>query len=78
MKFSPIIIGTMRWGIWGANHSTADVQNLINLSLKKNLTTFDDADLYGDYTTEKLFGDAFSKMKVNRQEVQCSSSQNVE
>ena len=78
MKFSPVIIGTMRWGIWGANHSIADVQNLINVSLKENLTTFDHADLYGDYTTEKLFGDAFSKMKVNREEVQFISKCGIE
>lgn len=48
MKFSPIIIGTMRWGIWGANHSKKDVQKLIETALKEDLTTFDHADLYGD------------------------------
>lgn len=70
MTFSSIIIGTMRWGIWGANHSEKEVQKLIETSLEEGFSTFDHADLYGDYTTEKLFGDAFSQMKINREEVQ--------
>ena len=70
MDYSPIIIGTMRWGIWGANHSIKDVQKLIETSLSHNLSTFDHADIYGNYTTEKLFGDAFSGMNINREEVQ--------
>jgi predicted oxidoreductase len=78
MNFSPIIIGTMRWGIWGANHSTRDVQNLIETSLDENLTTFDHADIYGDYTTEKLFGDAFSEMDIERDSVQFISKCGIE
>ncbi|WP_317174268.1 aldo/keto reductase [Kaistella flava (ex Peng et al. 2021)] len=78
MNFSPIIIGTMRWGIWGANHSIKDVQKLIEVSIQENLTTFDHADIYGDYTTEKLFGDAFSKMNVNREDVQFISKCGIE
>ncbi|AZI67971.1 aldo/keto reductase [Kaistella daneshvariae] len=78
MNFSPIIIGTMRWGIWGANHSTREVQNLIETSLDENLTTFDHADIYGDYTTEKLFGDAFSEMDIERDSVQFISKCGIE
>ncbi|MBU4538032.1 MAG: aldo/keto reductase [Weeksellaceae bacterium] len=78
MKFSPIIIGTMRWGIWGANHSEKEVQNLIETSLEEGLTTFDHADIYGNYTTEKLFGDAFSQMKIDREEVQLISKCGIE
>lgn len=70
MNFSSIIVGTMRWGIWGANHSAKNVQKLIGTSVNENLTTFDHADLYGDYTTEKLFGEAFSDMDIKREEVQ--------
>ena len=70
MDFSPIIIGTMRWGIWGANHSKKEVQNLIQSSLEQKLSTFDHADIYGNYTTEKLFGNAFSEMNLKREEVQ--------
>ncbi|MCP2038552.1 aldo/keto reductase family oxidoreductase [Chryseobacterium sp. HSC-36S06] len=70
MKFSPIIIGTMRWGVWGADHSAKGVQELIETSLEEGFSTFDHADLYGNYTTEKLFGDAFSEMKIKREDVQ--------
>ena len=68
----------MRWGIWGANHSVRSVQNLIEVSCNENLTTFDHADIYGNYTTEKLFGDAFSKMNMNREEVQFISKCGIE
>lgn len=78
MTFSPIIIGTMRWGIWGANHSVKNVQHLIEVSLEEDLFTFDHADIYGNYTTEKLFGDAFSAMKINREEVQFISKCGIE
>lgn len=78
MTFSPIIIGTMRWGIWGANHSEKEVQKLIETSLEVGFSTFDHADLYGDYTTEKLFGDAFSQMNINREEVQLISKCGIE
>lgn len=78
MKFSPIIIGTMRWGIWGANHSEKEVQKLIETSVDEGLTTFDHADIYGNYTTEKLFGDAFSEMKIGREKVQFISKCGIE
>lgn len=78
MQFSPIIIGTMRWGIWGANHSEKEVQKLIETSLELGFSTFDHADIYGDYTTEKLVGDAFSEMGINREEVQLISKCGIE
>ena len=68
----------MRWGIWGANHSVKNVQHLIEISLEEDLFTFDHADIYGNYTTEKLFGDAFSAMKINREEVQFISKCGIE
>ena len=70
MDFSKMIIGVMRWGIWGANHSESGVQNLIETSLEEGLFTFDHADIYGDYTTEELFGKAFSGMKIEREKIQ--------
>ena len=70
MDFSKMIIGVMRWGIWGANHSESGVQNLIETSLEEGLFTFDHADIYGGYTTEELFGKAFSGMKIEREKIQ--------
>ena len=78
MVFSPIIIGTMRWGVWGADHSVKSVQKLIEVSYNHKLTTFDHADIYGDYTTEKLFGEAFSKMDIKREDVQFISKCGIE
>ena len=78
MNYSPIVVGTMRWGIWGANHSVKNVQHLIEISLEEDLFTFDHADIYGNYTTEKLFGDAFSAMKINREEIQLISKCGIE
>ena len=78
MNYSPIVVGTMRWGIWGANHPVKNVQHLIETSLEEGLFTFDHADIYGNYTTEKLFGDAFSEMKINREEVQFISKCGIE
>ena len=70
MDFSKIIVGVMRWGIWGANHSESGVQKLIETSLEEDLYTFDHANIYGGYTTEELFGNAFSEMKINREKIQ--------
>ena len=78
MTFSPIIIGTMRWGIWGANHSKEKVQKLIETCLSEGLYTFGLADIYGDYTTEKLFGDALSEMHIKREEIQLISKCGIE
>ena len=68
--FSEIIAGTMRWGIWGANHSPKQVQELIQVCLDENITTFDHADIYGGHTTEELFGDAWKEMDIDREKVQ--------
>lgn len=70
MDFSKIIIGVMRWGIWGADYSEKGVQKLIETSLEEDLSTFDHADIYGGYTTEELFGNAFSEMKIDREKIQ--------
>lgn len=73
MDFSKIIIGVMRWGVWGANLSEKEVQNLIQTSLEEDLYTFDHADIYGGYTTEELFGNAFSGMNIQRDQIQLIS-----
>ncbi|MBC7556225.1 MAG: aldo/keto reductase [Chryseobacterium sp.] len=76
--FSPLIIGTMRWGIWGANFSIPQTQDFINDSLGEGLTTFDCADIYGGYTTEELFGKALSEMSVERSQMQIISKCGIE
>lgn len=78
MNFSEIIVGTMRWGVWGANHSEKEVQKLVETALSLSLSTFDHADIYGGYTTEKLFGDAVSGMNLNRETYQLISKCGIE
>ncbi|WP_374444919.1 aldo/keto reductase family oxidoreductase [Epilithonimonas sp.] len=68
--FSEIIAGTMRWGVWGANHSIKEIQKLIQTCLEENITTFDHADIYGGHTTEELFGNAWKEMDLKRENVQ--------
>ncbi|MEL7004446.1 MAG: aldo/keto reductase [Bacteroidota bacterium] len=53
---APLSIGTMRFGKWGVNMNTSDLQKLIEECLALGLNNFDHADIYGDYTTETDFG----------------------
>lgn len=68
----------MRWGIWGANHSEKEIQNLVQTSLEEGFYTFDHADIYGGYTTEKLFGDAVSGMNLPRESYHLISKCGIE
>ncbi len=78
MQFSPLIVGTMRWGTWGANHSEKQVQHLLETAFAEGLTTFDHADIYGDYTGEKLFGNAFQISSVPRDSIQLITKCGIE
>ena len=69
-NLSPVISGTMNWGIWDKNLSTFDMANLIHVCVENGITTFDHADIYGNYTTESAFGKAFTESKINRSKVQ--------
>ena len=42
----------MSWGAWGRQFSTQEMIAQINTSLEAGITTFDHADIYGEYTTE--------------------------
>lgn len=67
---SPIISGTMNWGIWDKNLSTKEMENLIQICIENKITTFDHADIYGKYTTEADFGKAFQSSKIPREKLQ--------
>lgn len=58
MTESRIIWGVMRWGTWGANLNPTEVRTLIEGGIAQGVTHFDHADIYGDHTTEALFGQA--------------------
>ena len=73
IPFSKIIAGTMTWGIWGKNCTTEEMITLMNSCLENGITTFDHADIYGGYTTEKDFGKAFGESKIDRKDIQLIS-----
>ncbi len=72
-SLSPIIAGTMNWGIWDKTLSTSEMSHLINICIENKITTFDHADIYGDYTTESQFGKAFTESKISRDRLQLIS-----
>jgi predicted oxidoreductase len=72
-KISPIIAGTMNWGIWDKNLTTKEMQDMIHICLENKITTFDHADIYGSYTTESEFGKAFASSKIPRENLQLIS-----
>ena len=71
--YSKIIAGTMTWGSWGKQLSKPQMIDLMNYCLEIGITTFDHADIYGDYGTEKAFGDAFNESAIGRSNIQLIS-----
>lgn len=72
-QLSPVIAGTMNWGIWDKKLSTAEMDHLIHICIENKITTFDHADIYGDYTTESDFGKAFKAGNIDRNQIQLIS-----
>lgn len=73
IKYSRIIQGCMTWGKWGKQLSTNKMIDVMNHCLDQGITTFDHADIYGDYSTEEDFGNAFAKANVARESIQLIS-----
>ena len=71
--FSKIIAGTMTWGIWGKKLDKNQMIDLMNSCIEIGITTFDHADIYGGYTTESDFGNAFGESKIKREDIQLIS-----
>lgn len=71
--YSRIIAGTMSWGIWGKSLSTKEMMFLLHHCSDIGITTFDHADIYGDYTNEGQFGKAFSQSGIQRDAIQIIS-----
>ena len=63
----------MTWGIWGKNFNQNQMIEMINVCLENNISTFDHADIYGGYTTENSFGQAFYISKIDREKIQLIS-----
>lgn len=69
-KYSKIIAGTMTWGSWGKQLSTSEMIELMNHCVSLGISTFDHADIYGDYNNDAEFGKAFEKSGIDRSKIQ--------
>ena len=70
---SDLIIGCMAWGDWGKQLSTKAQTELLEFCVEHGNTTFDHADIYGDYTTEKGFGKALKESAIKRADIKMIS-----
>jgi predicted oxidoreductase len=64
------VAGCMRWGKWGANFSLNDYRQIIDQCLENGITSFDHADIYGDYSTEAEFGEVLKHRPSLRRQLQ--------
>ncbi|MDX1627232.1 MAG: aldo/keto reductase [Fulvivirga sp.] len=69
LKLSPLVLGM--WHIHELAADTFDI--LIKNALEVGITTFDHADIYGDYQCEKIFGKWLKNNKSDRQSIQLVS-----
>lgn len=67
MPQSTPILGSMRFGSWGAKLSPGGVATLLEGVLDAGIDTLDLADIYGDHTTNPLVGDALARRPGLRQ-----------
>ena len=72
-QLSPIIAGTMNWGIWDKKLNAAQMEHLMHICIENKITSFDHADIYGDYTTESDFGKALKNSQIDRKAIQLIS-----
>ncbi len=73
IKFSPIIVGTMRLGAWGAKMNTSELERFVESCLEMGLNDFDHADIYGHYTTEEDFGKLLQSNSSLRSKIQITT-----
>jgi predicted oxidoreductase len=64
--FSRLVAGVWRW----QHQSVENTGKLIQAALELGITTFDLADIYGEYGNEKLFGDALRKQPQLKKDMQ--------
>lgn len=73
ISFSPFIIGTMRFGAWGAQLGTKALEQLIDQCLDLGLKDFDHADIYGHYTEEDNFGRVIKRRPDLKSKIQITT-----
>ncbi len=70
INLSVPVAGCMRWGKWGANFTPDEYEQLIDQCLENGITSFDHADIYGDYSTEEEFGSVIKNRSSLRNQIQ--------
>ena len=70
IDYSRIIAGCMRWGKWGVSFDAKAYAELIDGCRDVGISTFDNADIYGDYTTEAEFGQGLNLASTSRVDIQ--------
>jgi len=65
---SRLVHGLWRLGTW--QRTASQIRATIDFCLEQGITTFDHADIYGDYTCEQLFGEAWAGTAVDRSSIQ--------
>lgn len=74
---SPVVSGTMNWGVWDKKLSTSEMAQAIHVCLENGISSFDHADVYGDYTTQAEFGKALQHSGISRDRLQLISKAGV-
>ena len=68
LQVSPIIHGHWRLFDWGL--SLQEILTLTQKTIELGVTTFDHADIYGNYECEELFGNVLNLKKGHRKDIQ--------
>ncbi|MFK5855451.1 MAG: aldo/keto reductase [Bacteroidota bacterium] len=68
LEFSRIVHG--HWRLMDWKLSNKELLELTQQSIELGVTTFDHADIYGNYSCEKIFGDALALKKNLRKDIQ--------
>lgn len=71
--FSRLVWGVMKWGAWGSQLDAQSMLRLIEEGVELGITSYDHADIYGDYTTEAEFGAALRLQPGLRDKIQLIS-----
>lgn len=70
MNCSAVIAGTMKWGLWGSKFNYTAYEQMIKDCIAVGVTSFDHADIYGNYTTEEEFGQVLKQNPSLRKQMQ--------
>jgi len=65
---SRLVHGLWRLGAW--HKGASETRATIDFCLEHGITTFDHADIYGEYTCEQLFGEALAGAAIDRSRIQ--------